>query len=103
MQTELKEWFTPTPGRKHGPFPMARVGTVDDDGGRGAPALGHDVLGHAGVIGSVQEAGLLDDEVVIDGDEEVGVLGGIDDVLVPQPLHLARGKGGMGGGRGGGR
>lgn len=103
VQTELKEWFTPTPGRKHGPFPMARVGTVDNDSGRGAPALGHDVLGHAGVIGSVQEAGLLDDEVVIDGDEEVGVLGGIDDVLVPQPLHLARGKGRMGGGRGGGR
>lgn len=63
-------------------------GTVDDDGGRGAPAFGHNVLGHAGVIGSVQQPGLLDDEVVIDGDQEVGVLGGIDDILVPQPLHL---------------
>lgn len=72
------------------PFPRARAGTVDDDSGRGAPALGHDVLGHAGVISSVQEPGLLDDEVVIDGDQEVGVLGGIDDILIPQPLHLAR-------------
>lgn len=76
-------------------LPRARAGTVDNDSSRGAPALGHDVLGHAGVISSVQQPGLLDDEVVINGDQEVGVLGGINDILVPQPLHLA-GKEGMG-------
>lgn len=27
--------------------------TVDGDGGRGAPALGYDVLGHTGVVGRV--------------------------------------------------
>lgn len=71
------------------PSPRAWDNTVDNDSSCGAPALGHDVLGHAGVISSVQEASLLDNEVVIDGDQEVGVLAGIDDILIPQPLHLA--------------
>lgn len=78
------------------PSPRAKAGTVDDDSSCGAPALGHDVLGHASVISSVQEPSLLDDEVVIDGDEEVGVLGRINDILVPQPLHLAMQRKGWG-------
>lgn len=33
---------------------------------------------------------------MVDGEQEVGVLGGVDDVLVLQPLHLQeRGWGGM--------
>ena len=76
--------------------PWARTGTIDNDGSRGAPALGHNVLGHASVISRVQEPGLLDDEVVIDGDKEVGVLRGIDDILIPQPLHLAMKRKGWG-------
>lgn len=62
--------------------------TVDDDGGRGAPPLGHDVLGHAGVVGCVGQTCLLDDEVVVDGDVEVPVLRRVDDLLVLPPLHL---------------
>lgn len=62
--------------------------TVDDDGGRGAPAFGHDVLGDAGVVGGVGQTRLFDDQVVVDGDVEVPVVGGVDDLLVLQPLHL---------------
>ena len=66
--------------------------TVNDDGGRGAPPLGHDVLGHARVVGRVGEARLLDDQVVVDGDVEVPVLRRVDDLLVLQPLHLNNGE-----------
>lgn len=62
--------------------------TVDDDGGCCAPPLGHDVLGHAGVVGGVGQTGLFDDQVVVDGDVEVPVVRGVDDLLVFQPLHL---------------
>lgn len=79
----LQEVPTVPSAHRHGPFPKARTSTIDNDSSCGAPALGYDVLGHAGVISSVQEPGLLDDEVVINGDEEVGVLGGINDILVP--------------------
>ena len=64
--------------------------TVNDDGGRGAPPLGHDVLGHARVVGRVGEARLLDDQVVVDGDVEVPVVCRVDDVVVLEPLHLER-------------
>lgn len=62
--------------------------TVDDDGGCGAPPLGHNVLGHAGVVCRVGQTRLLDDEVVVDGDVEVPVLRRVDDLLVLPPLHL---------------
>lgn len=62
--------------------------TVDDDGGRGAPPLGHDVLGHARVVGRVGQTCLLDDEVVVDGDVEVPVFCRVDDLLVLPPFHL---------------
>lgn len=62
--------------------------TVDDNRCRGAASLGHDVLRHAGVVRRVGEAGLLDDEVVVDGDVEVPVVCRVDDLLVLQPLHL---------------
>lgn len=64
--------------------------TVDDDCCRGAASLGHDVFGHAGVVGRVGEARLLDDQVVVDGDVEVPVVRRVDDLLVLQPLHLRR-------------
>ena len=71
------------------PSPLPTLGhTVDNDGGRGAATLCHDVLGHAGVVGRVRQAGLADDEVVVDGEQEVGVLGGVDDILVLEPFHL---------------
>ena len=71
--------------------------TINDDGGRGAPPLGHDVLGHARVVGGVGEARLLDDQVVVDGDVEVPVLRRVDDLLVLQPLHLNKGRNQTGG------
>lgn len=62
--------------------------TIDNDGGSGATALRHDVLGHTGVVGCVGEPRLLDDQVVIDGDVEVPVVRWVDDLLILQPLHL---------------
>lgn len=70
------------------PPPPAQGRTVYNDGGRGAAALGHHVLGHTGVVGRIRQAGLADDEVVVDGEQEVGVLGGVDDVLVLEPFNL---------------
>lgn len=67
--------------------------TVDDDGGGGAPPPGHDVFSHAGVVGCVREAGLLNDEVVVNRYVEIPVVRRIDDLLVLQPLHLCRHKG----------
>ena len=68
--------------------PPAPGPTIDDDSSGGAAAPSHDVLGHAGVVGRVRQAGLADDEVVVDGEQEVGVLGGVDDILVLEPFHL---------------
>lgn len=56
--------------------------TVDDDRGGGAASLGHDVLRHTGVVCRVREAGLFDDQIVIDGDVEVPVICRVDDLLV---------------------
>lgn len=64
--------------------------TINNDVGCGAPPFGHDVLRHAGVVGRVGQARLLDDQVVVDGDVEVPVLRRVDDLLVLQPLHLRR-------------
>lgn len=56
--------------------------TIDDNCGGGAASLGHDVLGDAGVVGSVGKAGLFDDQVVVDGDVEVSVIRRINNFLV---------------------
>lgn len=68
--------------------PPLRTRTEDNDRGSGAATLGHDVLGHTGVVGRICQAGLADDEVVVDGEQEVGVLGGVDDVLILEPFYL---------------
>lgn len=62
--------------------------TINDESGRAAASFGHHVAGHAGVVRRVRESGLFDDQVVVDGDQEVGVLRWIDDVLILQPVHL---------------
>lgn len=64
--------------------------TVDDNRRRGAASFGHNVFSHAGVVCCVGEAGLLDDQVVIDGDVEVPVICRINDLFVLQPLHLRK-------------
>lgn len=56
--------------------------TVDDNCRRGAASFGHDVFSHAGVVSRVGEAGLLDDQVVVDGDVEVPVICRINNLLV---------------------
>lgn len=56
--------------------------TIDNYCSGGAPSLGHDILSHAGVVGSVREAGLFDDKVVVDGDVKVSVICGIDNLFI---------------------
>lgn len=62
--------------------------TINNNRRRGAPPFGHDVLRHARVVGRVGQTRLLDDQVVVDGDVEIPVLGRVDYLLVLQPLHL---------------
>lgn len=56
--------------------------TIDDNCGGGAASLGHDVFCHTGVVGCIREAGLFNDQVVVDGDVEVSVICGINNLLV---------------------
>lgn len=65
--------------------------TINDHSRRRAPSLGHDVLGHARVVGRVGQTRLLDDQVVVDGDVEVPVLRRVNYLLVLPPLHLWEG------------
>lgn len=65
--------------------------TINDHSRRRAPSLGHDVLGHARVVGCVGQTRLLDDQVVVDGDVEVPVLRRVNYLLVLPPLHLWEG------------
>lgn len=48
--------------------------TVNDKRSRAAASFSHHVSSHAGVVGRVGESRLLDDQVMINGDQEVGVL-----------------------------
>lgn len=66
--------------------------TVNDERSGAAASFRHHVAGHAGVVGGVRESGLFDDQVVIDGDQEIGVLRWIYDILILQPVHLERHK-----------
>lgn len=74
--------------RRGADLPCPPAHTIDNHCGCGAAALSHDVLGHTGIVGRVRQACLADDEVVVDGDQEVGVLSGVNDVLVLEPLNL---------------
>ena len=71
----------------------AEMPTIDDDSGGGTLAAGHDVLGHAGVVARVSQPRMLDDEVVVGRDEDVGVGLWVEQLLVPLPLHLSTGHG----------
>lgn len=71
--------------------------TVYDHSRCSAFPLGHDVFGDTGVIGCVRKPGLLDDQVVINGDVKISVFHGIYHLFVLQPLHLGVSKGGRGG------
>lgn len=62
--------------------------TVDNHSSRGALSSSYNVLGHAGVVACVGQAGLFDDEIMVHGDEEIGVSLGVNQVLVSLPLHL---------------
>lgn len=71
-------------------FPLRKLvwATINDECSRAAASLGHNVASHTGVVGGVREPSLFDDQVVIDGDQKVGVLRWIDDVLVLKPVNL---------------
>lgn len=64
--------------------------TINNECSRAAASFGHHVTSHTGVVCCVREPGLFDDQVVIDGDQKVGVLRWIYDVLVLQPVHLRK-------------
>lgn len=66
--------------------------TVNDERSCAAPPSRHHVPSHARVVRRVREPGLLDDQIVINGDQEIGVLRRINDVLILQPVHLEGGK-----------
>ena len=71
--------------------PPAPGPTIDDDSSGGAAATSHDVLGHAGVVGRVGQAGLSHHQAMLPCDVHVGVHGWVHEVLVPEPLHLGEG------------
>lgn len=58
----------------HFPLRMFVWATINDEGSRAAASLGHNVASHTGVVGGVREPSLFDDQVVINGDQKVGVL-----------------------------
>lgn len=62
--------------------------TVNNNSGCGASPFGHYVLGHTGVVGCVGQTGLLDDQVVVDGDVKVSVLHWVNDLFIFKPFHL---------------
>lgn len=62
--------------------------TIDYDGSRGAPPLGHDVLGYTGVVSGIGQTSLFDDQVVVDSDVKVPIIRRVDDLFVLQPLDL---------------
>lgn len=71
--------------------------TIDDHSRCGAFPFGHNVFCDTSVIGRVRKPGLLDDQVVIDGDVKISVFHGIDHLFVLQPLNLGVSKGQRGG------
>lgn len=48
--------------------------TVNNKSSRAAASSGHRVTSHTSVVSSVGESGLFDDQVMINGDQEVGIL-----------------------------
>lgn len=56
--------------------------TVDYNGCCGASSFSHYVLSHTRVVGCIRQAGLFDDQVVVDGDVEVSVFRRIYNLLV---------------------
>lgn len=71
--------------------------TIDYDSRCGAFPFGHNVFCNTGVIGGVRKPGLLDDQVVINGDVKVSVFHGVNHLFILQPLHLGVSKGQRGG------
>lgn len=62
--------------------------TIDYDSCGCAFPLGDNVFGNTSIVGSIWEAGLLDDEVVINSNIKIPIFNRIDDVFIFQPFHL---------------
>lgn len=62
--------------------------TVDDECSSAAASLGNYISGHTCVISCVRKTCLLDDEVMVNGYKEVGVLHRINKILILQPFYL---------------
>lgn len=71
--------------------------TIDYHSCCGAFPFSHNVFCNTCIIGGVREPGLLDDQVVIDGDVKVPVFHGINHLFILQPLHLGVSKSQRGG------
>lgn len=56
--------------------------TINNESSRAAASFGHHITSHTGVVRRVRESGLFDDQIVIDCDQEIGVLRRIYDVLI---------------------
>lgn len=67
--------------------------TIDDHGCCSAFPFGHNVFGNTSVVGCVRKPGLLDDQVVINGDVKISVFHRINHLFILQPLHLRDSKG----------
>lgn len=71
--------------------------TIDNHSRCGALPFGHNVFGDTSVIGRVRKPGLLDDQVVINGDVKIPVFHRINHLFILQPLNLGVSKGQRGG------
>lgn len=62
--------------------------TINNESSSAAASFGHHVASDTGVVCCVQQSGLLDDKIMVNCDQKIGVLRRIDDILILQPVHL---------------
>lgn len=48
--------------------------TINNESSCAAASFGHHITSHTGVVCCVRESGLFDDQIMINSDEEIGVL-----------------------------
>lgn len=67
---------------------IGQVVTVDDECRSAAASLSDHIASHAGIVSRVGESSLLDDQVMIDGNEKVRIQRRVNELLILQPVHL---------------
>lgn len=66
--------------------------TINNKRSCAAASFGNHISSHTGVVSRVRKSGLLDDQIVINCDQKIGVLRWINDVLIFQPVNLETSK-----------